>query len=124
MKGLGSGIYHYKWQDHTISLVKEGDLRWELMKTALSQGMVGAAPVSLIFTTTYFRTTGRRGKKAEVRCAPMDVGHAGQNIHLQAEALGLGTVVIGHFKDEAVKKILGVKDEEPLYIMPVGRKYK
>ena len=45
----------------------------------------------------------------------------GQNIYLQAETLGLATVAIGAFSDEIVKKVLGIK-EEPLYIMPVGRK--
>ncbi|MBT9132530.1 MAG: hypothetical protein DDT33_01051 [Firmicutes bacterium] len=52
----------------------------------------------------------------------MDVGGAGQNVHLQAEALDLGTVIIGAFRDEDVKEILGVKNEVPLYIMPVGKK--
>jgi nitroreductase len=49
-----------------------------------------------------------------------EAGHAGQNMHLQAEALGLATVVVGAFSDERVKAILGV-EEEPLYIMPVGK---
>jgi nitroreductase len=51
----------------------------------------------------------------------MDMGGVGQNVHLQGETLGLGTVIIGAFIDVAVKKTLGVKDEVPLYIMPVGR---
>jgi len=52
----------------------------------------------------------------------MEVGHAGQNIYLQATALGLATVVIGAFNDEQVKGVLRLdRQYEPLYIMPVGR---
>ena len=84
--------------------------------------MVINAPVSIVFTAIYSRTTRIYGKRGEVRYVHMDMGCAGQNVHLQAEALGLGTVIIGAFRDEAVKRVLGVKDEEPLYIMPVGKK--
>ncbi|GFP31416.1 hypothetical protein HKBW3C_02397 [Candidatus Hakubella thermalkaliphila] len=53
----------------------------------------------------------------------MEPGHVGQNVHLQAVALGLGTVVMGAFRDDQVKEILNLpQDEQPLYIMPVGRK--
>jgi SagB-type dehydrogenase family enzyme len=121
VKGLTKGIYRYRWEDHTIILVKEGDFRNQLMWAALGQRMVADAPVSLVFTAVYSRTTRRYGKRGEVRYVPMDVGGAGQNVHLQAEALGLGTVIIGAFRDKAVKEILGVKKEEPLYIMPIGR---
>lgn len=121
VEGLASGIYLYKWRDHTIGLVKEGDFRKQLMWAALGQRMVADAPISLVFTAVYSRTTRRYGRRGEIRYVPMDMGGAGQNVHLQAEALGLGTVIIGAFGDEAVKKVLGVKDEEPLYIMPVGR---
>jgi nitroreductase len=55
----------------------------------------------------------------------MEVGHAAQNIYLQAIALELGTVVVGAFDDSRVKKILMMDaDESPLYIMPVGRARK
>jgi nitroreductase len=44
-------------------------------------------------------------------------------VHLQAEALNIGTVIIGAFDDEKVKKILCLpQDEQPLCIMPVGKK--
>lgn len=121
VEGLADGIYHYKWRGHTISLIKEGDLCRELMKAALGQGMIANAPVSIVFTAVYPRTTRRYGSRGEIRYVHMDMGGAGQNVHLQAEALGLGTVIIGSFHDEAVKKVLGVRDEEPLYIMPVGK---
>jgi len=44
----------------------------------------------------------------------------GQNVCLQAKTLGLSTVMIGAFRDEAVKGVLKLK-EEPLYLIPVGR---
>lgn len=118
---LTSGIYYYSWGDHTINQVKAGDLRLQLMSSALGQRMVGDAPISIVITAVYSRTTKRYGKRGEIRYVPMDAGHAGQNIHLQAEALSLGTVIVGAFTDEAVKKVLGVKDEEPLCIIPVGK---
>jgi len=53
----------------------------------------------------------------------IEVGHASQNIYLQAVSLDLGTVVIGAFDDEKVKKALHMLTiEEPLSIMPVGKK--
>jgi nitroreductase len=52
----------------------------------------------------------------------MEVGHAGQNIHLQAVALGLATVEVGAFRDEEVREVLGLEEQiKPLYIMPVGK---
>ena len=121
VEGLSEGIYHYRWRDHTLELIKEGDFRRQLTLAAYGQGMIANAPVSLVFTAVYGRTTGRYGKRGEERYVPMDMGGAGQNVHLQAEALGLGTVIIGAFLDVGVWKVLGVKDEIPLYIMPVGR---
>ncbi len=52
----------------------------------------------------------------------MEAGHVAQNIYLQAVSLGLGTVAVGAFRDDEVKRILNMTAEEtPLYIMPVGR---
>jgi SagB-type dehydrogenase family enzyme len=121
VQGLAAGLYLYNWEDHTMALVRTGDVRPSLTKAALGQSMVARAPISLVFTAMYARTTQRYGQRGELRYVHMDVGGAGQNAHLQAEALGLGTVIIGAFRDEAVKEVLGVRDEEPLYIMPVGR---
>jgi nitroreductase len=53
----------------------------------------------------------------------MEAGHAAQNVYLQADALDLGTVTIGAFSDSDVTDVVGVQEQEnPLYIMPVGRK--
>jgi nitroreductase len=53
----------------------------------------------------------------------MEVGHAAQNLLLQAVALGLGGAPVGAFDDEEVGRVLALpKDERPLYVVPVGRR--
>ncbi|NIU12070.1 MAG: SagB/ThcOx family dehydrogenase, partial [Phycisphaerae bacterium] len=56
------------------------------------------------------------------RYVHMEVGHVGENIHLQAVALELSTVEVGAFNDEQVMKVLATEEQiKPLYIMPVGK---
>jgi nitroreductase len=53
----------------------------------------------------------------------MEVGHAAQNLFLQAEALGLATVVVGAFEDDAVATVLKLPtDVQPLMLLPVARR--
>jgi nitroreductase len=55
--------------------------------------------------------------------ATMESGHMGQNIFLQAETLGLGAGIVGAFRDEEVRRVMGLpKEHEPLLIIPVGYK--
>jgi SagB-type dehydrogenase family enzyme len=70
----------------------------------------------------YERISSRYGERG-ARYADIEVGHAAQNIHLQAVALGLASVPIGAFDDNAVASLLGLsKEETPVYIIPVGKK--
>jgi len=118
--GLPPGLYHYHPEDHAISLKKKKDLREELTRASLYQEQIACAPASLIIAAVYERTTGKYGKRG-IQYVHMEVGSVTENIHLQAESLNLGTVIIGAFEDEKVKKVLGIQ-EEPLAIMPVGRR--
>ena len=53
----------------------------------------------------------------------IEAGHAAQNVYLQAVSLKMGGVVMGGFKDEDVRKVLNLSEkEQPLYIMPIGKK--
>ena len=62
---------------------------------------------------------GERG----IRYVHIEVGHAAQNVCLQAEALGLGVCMVGAFHDGRVRELLNLPDEaEPLYLVPVGRR--
>jgi nitroreductase len=58
-----------------------------------------------------------------VRYADIEAGHVGENIMLQAEALGLGAGIAGGFSDASVAEtIKAPKGHEPLIIIPVGYK--
>ncbi len=98
------------------------DLRRSLADAAYGQTFVAGAAVSLIFAAVYQRTTTRYGERG-VRYVHMDVGHAAENVHLQAEALGLGSVAVGAFDDGAVAAVLHLPDDhKPVYLVSVGRR--
>lgn len=59
------GIWHYLPHQHALELVKQGDFREKLAAAALGQTALVQAPVVIIFTAIYDRTTHRyheRGK--------------------------------------------------------------
>jgi SagB-type dehydrogenase family enzyme len=117
--GLSAGVYKYDPDDHSIELIKNKDVRKDLADAALGQGSIAKAPISIVLAAVYSRTTGRYDERG-IRYVDMEIGHVGENIYLQCETMGLGTVMVGAFDDEQVKKVLGI-DAAPLYIMPVGK---
>ena len=120
IEGIDDGIYHYNIDNYSLTLHYKGDVRLELARAALSQKFIYEAPVDIVICAIYERTTLGYGNRGE-RYVHMEVGHAGQNIYLQAEALGLTSVAIGAFNDEQVRKVLILdKQCKPLYIMPLG----
>jgi SagB-type dehydrogenase family enzyme len=80
------------------------------------------APVIFLITAEYKRITEKYGERG-IRYALIEVGHVGQNLFLQAEALGLGAGIVGAFNDLEVSRVAALPPKhEPLLIMPVGYK--
>lgn len=133
VEGLKSGVYRYVPDGHKLVLIKEGDIRNELGRAAVEQASVGDGAIDIVISGVYERTTGKYNTQVHddltgadyprgVKYVHMEAGHASQNVYLQAESLGLGTVTIGAFDDAELKRLTGMSDEErPLYVMPVGR---
>ena len=121
VEGLTKGVYKYKPHGHELVKVRSGDVRDELSVAALGQPWVKEGSIVIVFSAVYERTTQKYGNRG-IRYVHIEVGHAAQNVYLQAVSLNLGTVVVGAFRDDEVRKILNVLDEEhPLCIMPVGK---
>jgi SagB-type dehydrogenase family enzyme len=121
VEGLDAGVFKYRPADHALAQTMAGDQRLALGKAALDQACVRYAPIGLVITALRERTALKYHNRAD-RYIHMEAGHAAQNIYLQAIPLGLGTVAVGAFDDDAVSRTLGLTaNEQPMYIMPIGK---
>jgi SagB-type dehydrogenase family enzyme len=77
----------------------------------------------VVIGADYHRCTARYGERG-VRYTHMEVGHAAENLFLEAEALGLGAGIVGAFEDQDLAQTLKLsRESHPLLVMPVGYKY-
>ena len=122
VQGMEAGVYHYLPRTHEILPIAKGDLRKEVALASLRQTWMAKAPVIFVITAEYKRNAWKYGERG-IRYALIEVGHVGQNLFLQAEALGLGAGIVGAFNDLEVSKVARLPSkQEPLLIMPVGYK--
>ena len=112
--------YFYVAEEHKLEKLSSQDLRQKLMKASLFQESISTAPIDIVITAIYERTTAKYGERG-IRYVHIEAGHACQNILLQAAALQLGAVPIGAFSDDEVQKVLNLPAAyKPLYVIPVG----
>jgi SagB-type dehydrogenase family enzyme len=122
VRDLAPGVYRYEPEGHQAVKTVDGDIRVALSGAALGQEWVKEAPVVFVFSAVYERTTQKYGERG-IRYVHIELGHAAENLCLQATALGLGPVTVGAFNDDQVSDLLSLPEgEEPLYVIPVGRK--
>lgn len=118
---LSPGIYKYNGRNHTLRPVSDKNPSEAIFRAGLSQGALRRAPAVFVLTAVYSRSTLKYNHRG-IRYVDMETGHAAQNLCLQAVALRLGAVMIGAFHDDQVKRIIAPgNDEQPLYLIPVGR---
>ena len=115
-----SGLYHYEPREHELRQRDHVDHRAALGHASLDQEAVVHAAVDLVVTAVVSRSSAKYGDRGE-RYAFIEAGHAGQNVLLEATAMGLGAVPLGGFDDDGVRDVLGVgRDELPVYVIAIG----
>lgn len=121
--GLAPGLYRYRPGEHALELTLKGELRAPVARACLSQSWMADAPVMVVFAAEFRRCTARYGERG-VMYTHMEVGHAGENLFLQAGALGLAAGIVGAFTDKALGETLRLpREHAPLLVMPVGYKH-
>lgn len=122
VSGLSEGVYLYVPSNNTLEKTVNGDVRSKLSTIADGQNAVAQAPVDLVITGNYPMMINKyHDKDLCTRFVDLEAGHAGENIYLQAESLGLVTVAIGSFNEVQMKQLLEIpQNETPLYIFPIG----
>lgn len=116
-----AGVRRYLPAAHAMESHLGGDVREALCQAALGQQCIAQAPAVFVIAADVSRTARRYHDRAQ-RYVDMEVGHAAQNLLLQAVALDLGAVPVGAFQDAEVAKVLKLPAEHaPLYMVPVGK---
>jgi len=122
VNSLAAGTYKYKPEGHELEKVMTENKWTGLCEAANNQACVKTCAALIGICAVYERSTVKYGERG-VRYTHIEVGHAAQNIYLQAVSLNLGTVFVGGYDDRKVQKAMNLPDNEiPLCLMPVGRK--
>lgn len=116
-----TGLHHYDPSRHALEATGARDPRPAMCRAALNQTSIRQAPAVFVIAAVYARTAKQYGEWS-VRYVDMEIGHAAQNLLLQAAALGLAGVPIAAFHEDRICDALRLPDgEEPRYLIPVGR---
>ena len=108
-------------QAYEIYLVRKASLLAALAVAAGNQECVAAAPLALVFCANPARSAPRYGDRGKRLYARQDATIACTFAMLAATALGLGSVWVGAFDDEAVGRVINVPEGLiPVAILPLG----
>ena len=114
------GLYTYRPADHSLEQVSDQDLRLALAREGKTQDSAAEAACDIIIAGSIRKLSEQFKDKARSYLL-MEAGHIAQNIQLQAVCMGLGSVTLGGFDAQGVRKVCSLsKGLEPLYIIPVG----
>jgi len=114
------GAFRYDGAAHRLERGDSNDLRARLSAVTRNDEHILRAGAVIVLAAVASRTAGRYGERAE-RYIAMGLGHAAQNVLLQAEALGLSAYPVGAHDVAGVAALLGLPEGcLPLYMVPVG----
>jgi len=120
VESAAPGVYHYRPESHSVRPVSSGDARTQVAAACLRQMWMAPAPLLIVITGEYARCSAKYGPRGIIY-TQIEAGHVGQNVFLQAEALGLKAGIVGAFDKEDLQRALHIPAaHEPLLVMPVG----
>lgn len=120
VEGMAPGAYRYVVGSHTLQLAITEIILPLLLRAAYQQPAVAKSAAVVVITAVGERTAHKYAGRTD-RYVAFEAGAASQNLALVAAALGLGTVVIGSFDDQAMAQAMRLPAaERPVALMPIG----
>jgi nitroreductase len=108
-------------QAFDIYQVTRAEHKEALMRASYDQEFLVQAPVVLVFCAVPARSAERYTERGETLYCVQDATIACTFAMLAATALGLGSVWVGAFEEEAVAKIIGAEPGyRPVAMLPIG----
>ena len=115
------GVYRYWPEGHRLSEIVVGTISRQLAGVAMEQSFIEKAGACLVLTANFKAMLDHYGSRGELYIW-LEAGHSAQNVYLQVQSLGLGTVAVGAFDEGLVASLLSLPPEERvLYLLPVGK---
>lgn len=119
VEGLDQGLYLYKPETHSLADVGVANAGNLLIQAEVQENSQ-TAPVVIVMATAFAKAQEKFPDTAQ-SVSDLEAGHIGQNVYLQAQSLGLGTVVTAGFNSEAVTQKLGLDPNYFIsYLIPFG----
>lgn len=116
--GLEPGVYEYLPTTHTLGKVS-GDASAALIASGVQAG-AQKAPVVFLVSASYGKAAIKL-KDSAVSSSLLEAGHIGENMYLEAESLGMSTVVMAGFDSEKVVNALQLDPAYTVvYVIPFG----
>lgn len=105
---LREGVYRYEPKEHRLVRVFAEDIRQKIP----NQDSFKKAAMIVLYVI-------HKDKAGRMEFADLEIGCMGQNLYLEAAALGMGSRIIANIKIDDVTKILALKDTQILRIAQV-----
>lgn len=100
---LPEGVFQYEYKEHTLKKLLPRDIRVDIVKQS-SYKQAGMIVLYVINVDVVL--LGR------MEYADMEIGCMGQNVHLEAENLGLGACIFAGIDADAAAKVIGLTEKQ------------
>lgn len=107
-------------QAYKIYVIRNQKIRYALGEAAFGQHFISKAPIVLVFCSLPRKSASKYGSRGANLYSIQDATIAASYAQLAATALGLASCWVGAFDENAVKEILGLEEEKPIAIIPLG----
>lgn len=107
LEGLDAGVYHFGPDTFQLTRLRQGDHRGHLARAAAGDARIASAPLTVIFTTVFWRSSWKYRARGYRYCF-WDNGTVAANLLSGASAAGLPARVVNAFVDREVDELLGI----------------
>ena len=109
-------------QAYEVVVVRDGSTKKKIAKAAWGQNFIADAPVCLVFLANPRRSEHEYGIRGRELYCIQDATIAAEHAHLSCVPLGLSSVWVGAFSEEAVSEAVSAAPYmRPVGVLPIGR---
>jgi SagB-type dehydrogenase family enzyme len=116
-----SGLYHYNVREHALDSLWRRSFSEEEIGELFTYPWARSASFALVITGVFYRTQMKYGERG-YRYILIEAGHIGQNVYLNAGALGLKCCALAGTQDQNLEKLLDIDgvSESVVYALALG----